>query len=361
MQLAPVTITSHLYTSIEGQLVCGTSLCVGVHELSASYIVIIHRNIHVIIIHRKRSPPHEGVVYLVVQPSLQSEWSDRARDRSTSGSLEAPRTAQPPWLAQATTDDSPSAGVEERGVDGNDGELVTEEEDEKELSVSVPSSPKLGHRMGRVMSRLHRLRSQSFDDVVSRANNEVIVPVSPSHDVSGSFSIPSLRVNSFDTASDSESFGGRSRSDDPSSVLEHPLRGGDRSSCELDSNAGEDTATCGQSSHKPTGQAPAVGRGFFRRMRLPASDAKQDLASSQPGSDTEEGDNSLTTSQKILAKFKNPSLMRKFRGNLKGRMSQSSSSSTAAAAAAVATTSDSERSRQIREARDQSKSVFISI
>lgn len=295
------------------------------------------------------------MVYLVVQTSLQSELSDRGKEQSASGSLEVPRTANLSRVTQVAAATSPSADIE-RGVDDddNDDAQLVMEEDEKELSMSVPNSPKLGHRMGRMLSPRNRLRSQSFDDVVSSANNEVIVPLSPAHNVSRSLLIPNLKVNSFGSASDGEFFAESSRSEDPCTVLEHPL-GGDRSSCELDSNA-EDTDFHGRSSHKPANQAQEAYQfrgGLFQRMRLSVSEAKQDNALSQPSSDIEETD-SMTTSQKILAKFKKPpSLLRRVRGNLtRARGSQSSTASDDLA---------SEKLRQTREARDQSKSVFISI
>ena len=64
-------------------------------------------------------------------------------------------------------------------------EHALEEDEDKERSFSVPSSPRLSHRHTPIVptshqGHPHRLRSQSFDDILSSVNNEEDVPPSPS-------------------------------------------------------------------------------------------------------------------------------------------------------------------------------------
>ena len=70
------------------------------------------------------------------------------------------------------------APVEECDLDNDE-----DEDDEKELSLSVPTSPTLAHRPPPQLhrhGRVQRLRSQSFDDILSSMNNEQDLPLSPS-------------------------------------------------------------------------------------------------------------------------------------------------------------------------------------
>ena len=64
-----------------------------------------------------------------------------------------------------------------------DVEYALDEEDEKEQSFSVPASPTLSRRpppLVHTHGRVQRLRSQSFDDLLSSVNNEEDLPPSPS-------------------------------------------------------------------------------------------------------------------------------------------------------------------------------------
>ena len=112
-------------------------------------------NLHGMYLTRKRSPPHDGVVYLVLPEELTKDWLvvDQSSSRESS-SLE---------------------------IDGKD-ELIPDElgEDEVEQSFSAPSSPKLPrkHPLDLQKKSHRRLRSQSFDDILSSINNEKVPPMS---------------------------------------------------------------------------------------------------------------------------------------------------------------------------------------
>ena len=78
-----------------------------------------------------------------------------------------------------------AAQLPEVSSDGKlqDVEYALDEEDEKEQSFSVPASPTLSRRPPPLVythGRVQRLRSQSFDDLLSSVNNEEDLPPSPS-------------------------------------------------------------------------------------------------------------------------------------------------------------------------------------
>ena len=100
--------------------------------------------------HRKKSPVHQGVIYLVMPKELA--WEETLLSRTNR--------------------------AKEKGGDGGDsveeGEMCEEEEeeeDEREQSLSMPASPTLPKRPVPTR-RIQRLRSQSFDDIISSVNNE---------------------------------------------------------------------------------------------------------------------------------------------------------------------------------------------
>ena len=111
--------------------------------------------------HRRKSPAHLGVIHLVVPKDLLAsrEWEGPPSSRTDETMAES-------VLGRQGGGDS----VEER-----DEEEEEEDDDERELSLSVPASPTLTQRPPPV-GRIQRLRSQSFDDIVSSLNNEDLSP-----------------------------------------------------------------------------------------------------------------------------------------------------------------------------------------
>ena len=106
--------------------------------------------------HRKKGPVHQGVIYLVMPKELA--WEETLLSRTNKA----------------------------KGGDGGDsveeGEMweeEEEEEDEKEQSLSMPASPTLPKRPVPT-HRIQRLRSQSFDDIISSVNNEDSLSPPPS-------------------------------------------------------------------------------------------------------------------------------------------------------------------------------------
>ena len=106
--------------------------------------------------HRKKGPVHQGVIYLVMPKELA--WEETLLSRTNKA----------------------------KGGDGGDsveeGEMweeEEEEEDEREQSLSMPASPTLPKRHVPT-HRIQRLRSQSFDDIISSVNNEDSLSPPPS-------------------------------------------------------------------------------------------------------------------------------------------------------------------------------------
>ena len=138
--------------------------------------------VFVLLDHRKRSPVHEGVIYLVLPESWGRDWSevDQSADDGSTSSKQT-QAIQPETNA---TSQSPSPQLETEGLPNSHDAVAKAdvddliEDNEYEESFSVPSSPKLGRCRELLMmdERTHRLRSQSFDDIISSINNE---PVSP--------------------------------------------------------------------------------------------------------------------------------------------------------------------------------------
>ena len=138
--------------------------------------------VFVLLDHRKRSPVHEGVIYLVLPESWDRDWSevDQSADDGSTSSKQT-QAIQPETNA---TSQSPSPQLETEGLPNSHDAVAKAdvddlcEDNEYEESFSVPSSPKLGRHRELLMmdERTHRLRSQSFDDIISSINNE---PVSP--------------------------------------------------------------------------------------------------------------------------------------------------------------------------------------
>ena len=131
-------------------------------------------------VHRKKSPTHPGVIYLIMPKDITNE------------SWEAPSSPlheTPPHKSAATSNEGDSADEEEDKVLCEEEE-DDDEEDERELSLSVPTSPTLTRRSPPLPSsssslvhtshRVHRLHSQSFDDIISGINNEQGLPPSSS-------------------------------------------------------------------------------------------------------------------------------------------------------------------------------------
>ena len=130
-------------------------------------------------VHRKKSPTHPGVIHLIMHKDMPKE------------SWEAPSSQvqeAPPHKSAATSNEGDSADEEEDEVLCEEEE--DDEEDERELSLSVPTSPTLTRRSPPLPSsssslvhtshRVHRLHSQSFDDIISGINNEQGLPPSTS-------------------------------------------------------------------------------------------------------------------------------------------------------------------------------------
>ena len=128
-------------------------------------------NINITALFRKKSPLHQGVIYLVMPKDIvNDEWEDAREDGL---SPQPHNTTQPP---------EPAAS----GGGGNDSneECALDEEDEKEQSLSVPASPRPTRRpppLIHVHGRVQRLHSQSFDNILSNINNEEDLPPSPSN------------------------------------------------------------------------------------------------------------------------------------------------------------------------------------
>ena len=102
--------------------------------------------------YRKKSPPHQGVIYLVMPKDLAGEgWEESLSSRTNK------------TRSERGGGDSIEEGEEMC-------ELGEEEEEEREQSLSVPASPTLTRRA--VPPRRIRLRSQSFDDIISGVNND---------------------------------------------------------------------------------------------------------------------------------------------------------------------------------------------
>ena len=102
---------------------------------------------------------------------LNDEWTSIREE----GISPRPTGATELQLHPAADDGGP---VEECDLDNDE-----DEDDEKELSLSVPTSPTLAHRPHPQLhghGRIQRLRSQSFDDILSGMNNEQDHPLSPS-------------------------------------------------------------------------------------------------------------------------------------------------------------------------------------
>ena len=103
------------------------------------------------------------------------EWMDPGSESSIS----LPHNTKHPEVGDG-------GGIDEEESGGGEKNNEIEDEDEKEVSLSMPVSPALSHRphppplpYGR--HRVQRLRSQSFDDILSSVNNnEQDLPPSPS-------------------------------------------------------------------------------------------------------------------------------------------------------------------------------------
>ena len=110
-------------------------------------------------------------MYLVAPKDLNDEWTSIREE----GISPRPTGATELQLHPAADDGGP---VEECDLDNDE-----DEDDEKELSLSVPTSPTLTHRPPPQLhghGRVQRLRSQSFDDILSSINNEQDLSLSPS-------------------------------------------------------------------------------------------------------------------------------------------------------------------------------------
>ena len=171
-------------------------------------------------------------------------------------------------------------------------------EDEPEVSFSAPSSPKLGRR---VPQQLHkRTRSQSFDDILSSINNEVIPPAA-----SKSQTVPrsperarKSSVLQLPCDSDSGSESDVETYELSTTASESRLRGSQK---ELEDST--------ESGHHPQTSAFTRFKGrFLQKIRFTAQKQLQQLSSgSTTAQETEDSD-----AQTMAQKFKNsPGLLRK--------------------------------------------------
>ena len=132
-----------------------------------SPFLFFYGNINITALFRKKSPLHQGVIYLVMPKDIVNDESEDAREDGLS-----PRphtTTQPP---------EPAAS----GGGGNDSneECALDEEDEKDEKEQSLSPTRRPPPLIHVHSRVQRLHSQSFDDILSSINNEEDLPPSPS-------------------------------------------------------------------------------------------------------------------------------------------------------------------------------------
>ena len=257
---------------------------------------------------RKKSLPHDGVVYLVMPDELR-EWSELENEPQKEVTL-------------ATV---PHTKEEDGGMSED---LIEDEldEDEREQSFSAPSSPKLTQRHPLELEtniRTHRrMRSQSFDDILSSVNNEVIPPAPSSQTMPRT---PVKKSSVIQIMHPSESDSG-SESDEVSMVAGRSSRPSDsdvqgeqeESRRELEGSTEAELVPRAQHSNA---FSRFKGR-FFQKVKFPQSRSR-----SQPSttSATEDSD-TQTKTQKLLAmgqKFRNsPGLLRKYGVNRKAKSPQ---------------------------------------
>ena len=114
---------------------------------------------------RKRSLFHQGIIYLIMPKALGDEWEYVER---TSPSPDHPASSLPGLASERT---------EGALLEGLLNELEEEEEEEEE---GLPSCPKLSPPLSlSVVQGCPRLRSQSFDDILSSVNSEAGILLSP--------------------------------------------------------------------------------------------------------------------------------------------------------------------------------------
>ncbi len=241
------------------------------------------------------------------------------------------------------------------------------DEDELELSFSAPSSPKLLRRdTFDLLQSPHRLRSHSFDDILSNVNNEEVYPASgPTCDIlpvphSSARTAPLIEL---DSSSDSGS---------ESDVESYELSTATTEAAEEDRSHKRDLEDSRELSQQhPVSQGGAFTRfkgRFLQKVKFGASKA----SSSQPhhgigagsgsttsalsGQETEDSDvpTKRQGAQMFMSmgqKFRNsPSLLRKVGVNRRTKSPQ-----------ALPPTSEDEMSSKRQEARDKSQSTFVDI
>ena len=267
---------------------------------------------HHVPIRRKRSPDHEGVAYLVM-PDEWREWAELeppVEDNKAPLSHNSKMTEKTGSTTTHTAEKK--ANLAARIIDD---QIEQDLEDEQEISFSAPSSPKL---IRRHPLQLHkRTRSQSFDDILSCVNNEVIPPASinsqiiPRSPAKKSSVLQPLYDSDSGSESDVETY---KVSTTGRTASESDLRGSQK---ELeDSESGQRSQTSAFTRFK--------GR-FLQKMKFGAQ--KQQYLSSGSVTSQEAEDSDAQTipqvTQTMAQKFRNsPGLLRKVGVNRKNKLPQ---------------------------------------
>ena len=294
---------------------------------------------------------HEGLIYLVLPEGWVRDWPevDQSADDSGTTSRET-LSIQPETNA---TSPSPSPQLEPEGGIPNSHDAKADvddlfEDNEYEQSFSAPSSPKLGRRREPlVMDRRthHRLRSQSFDDIISSINNE---PASPTLQSTHTMPSPARKTSVLNYHHPLATVGSSSESDsdtemyDMSNLPRGSLEGG------LDRRPPSEASEVQQS----IGVAITRLKGrFFQKVKRGASKASDAGSVAQETEDSSETQSRSQVSQKLLTmgqKIRNsPSLLRKMGVNLRSKSPQP--------------TPLSDEDVRRREAREKSQSTFVHI
>lgn len=291
--------------------------------------------------YRKHSVPHEGVVYLIRPEDLTGSWSELDL-------LEGQGKGD--YYSNQEDDVKKGSFQGHRKTTKIEDSL---DEDEREMSFSVPSSPKLLRKDTLDLLQSPRLRSHSFDDLLSNINNEEVFAAPGAAPIplalSPSEKAPLIQLeSSSDSGSESDYEGSTTTPAEESRSHERGL--GD--STEL-------------SRQHPVAQGGAFTRfkgRFLKKVKFgaPRTKHQQDIGtesgSTTSALETEESDvqtkrQGTRVLMSVGQKFKNsPSLLRKVGVNRRARFPQG-----------VLPTSEDETHSSRQEAREKSQSAFVNI
>lgn len=289
--------------------------------------------------HRKRSPTHKGVIHLMLPDDWVKDWSEVDSDEDSGAASKPTPATQLEENAVSQSCTTPLLEAEEHLTNSHEAVISAAVPDllekEHEQSFSAPSSPKLSQHRKPLMTnaRPHRLRSQSFDDLLSTVTCE------PIHQSSQTMPPPARKT----------------------SVLKyHPLANADSSSesdteLELSNNIGSrEEGLNKEPLSEVTDSQQSLPGGTFTRLKGRFLQKMKQGASKTSQSETEDSSEAQSKSQvaqKLWAvgqKFRNsPSLLRKMGVNFRSKSPQ------------PPPISDEDAKR--REAREKSQSKFVYI